>query len=183
MGTRQRFFVFRRERRLWSRSIFLVISSHDLKDNKIDNRKGDQIIPGNYKSFPKGNPNSAIEGLIRRYIIPDKRKGRNRKVNELLIHLAEKENSGFDDFINYTKNKNIKLLFYLHPTLKELNKKEYNDYGKRIIEIAKYNNIELISGLEYETESGYRDAIHFNDKGQEILAKTLEPFLVKAIII
>ena len=160
---------------------FLVVSSHDLKDNKIDNRKGNQIIPGNCRSFPKKNPNSAIEGLIRRYIIPDKRKGRNKKVNEFLIHLAKKENSGFMNFINYSKKNKIKLLFYLHPTLLELKNKEFNDFGKRIIEIAKENNIELISGLEFEQESGYRDAIHFNDKGQEVFAKTLEPYLVKAI--
>ncbi len=161
--------------------IFLVISSHDLKDNKIDNPKDGQIIPGNLKSFPIKNPNSAIEGLIRRYVIPDKQQGRNKKVNELLIHLAEKENSGFNDFINYSKKKNIRLLFYLHPTLREFKNKEYNNNGKRIIEIAKNNNIELISGLEYEVESGYRDAIHLNNKGQDILAKTLAPFLENAI--
>ncbi len=161
--------------------IFLVVSSHDLKDNKIDNRRGDQVIPGNVKSFPVKNPNSAIEGLIRRYIIPDKIKGKNRKVDKFLIHLGEQENSGFMDFINYTKQHHINLIIYLHPTLVELKNKKYNDNGKRIIEIAENNNVELILGMNYEKESGYRDKIHLNNYGQDLLAKTLAPFLENAI--
>jgi lysophospholipase L1-like esterase len=50
---------------------------------------------------------------------------------------------------------------------------KYDYQGDEIITFCNDNNILLLKGLEYEDESCYRDGIHLNEHGQNILANTL----------
>ena len=47
--------------------------------------------------------------------------------------------------------------------------------GKEILAWASANRVKLVNGIQYgETKDMYRDAIHFNNKGQRHLADVME---------
>jgi hypothetical protein len=157
--------------------IILVYSSHDYYD-KMDFGKVVDIHP----SYPSQNPPFAIYELIHRYLkvwifdfLNIQRLNKNKiNSNYLLINNSKEENPGWENFINYSIEKDIPLWVVLHPTKKELKTKEFNDRGKKIIELLNKNNIKLYNEIELGTKlEFYRDDIHYNSSGQKFLSEIL----------
>lgn len=154
-----------------AKTIYLFVSSHDAYDNM-----GFEKIVGIHESFPNKQYFSALVELIDRYLLP--RLGFNHSINsDYALGINKKTdkskfNSGFKDFYNYCKVRNIVLKIYLHATIEELRNKSFNEQGLEIIDFAKLNDIELINELDYSLDSNdYRDNIHLSEKGQKDLAK------------
>jgi hypothetical protein len=148
--------------------ILLVVSSHDAHDN-MDFRKVVDVHP----SFPSKQYLSAIYELIHRYLIPRIIKKKTEETDHIVKGTVF--NSGFLSFHNYTQEKNIPLLVYLHPDKQEILDGKYDYQGDEIIRFCNNNNIPLIKGLMYEDVSCFRDGIHLNEHGQRVLANTLLP--------
>jgi lysophospholipase L1-like esterase len=146
-------------------AIFLVFSSHDAYDNMDF-----QSIVDVHPSYPSRQYKLAVWELIDRYLIPRLLK---KKPEEDHIVKGQIFNSGFEDFYNYTQEKNIPLLIYLHPDRKEFENGYYEDSGQEIIKFCNERNIPLIQGMKMEDAIGFRDDIHLNEHGQAMLANTL----------
>ena len=101
------------------------------------------------------------------------------KINK--IDSSEIFNSGWADFFEYTKHHNIPLFVVLHPTVEEIKAKEYDENGKQIIYFLNQNNIKHLLELNNTMEINFRDAIHYNDKGQEFLFNEMLPFIKQNI--
>jgi len=160
----------------------LVFSSHDAHDNM----KHEKIV-GLHSSYPSTQPFSALTEGFTRYFIPrlkrlffsTSEKKTFEKINK--IETGEKFNSGWNDFLTYSKSHNIKLSVVIHPDKNEIVKKEYNRNGEQIIEFLKANNVPYILELEKTTLQNYRDSIHYNKKGQKFLFSEILPVLLKDV--
>ena len=170
-----------------AKSIFWVVSSHDLKDNMTF-----KPMVGRMKSHPNKNPSFAIFELVNRYFIrqdykivtPEytkwlKKYRMNRAKNK--VDSSVEKNIHIQEIIDYCKLNEIKLIPYLHPELKELETQKYNIDGQEWINIFKANEIEFIDGMKHETKNGYRDNIHLNHLGQKNMAETAYPYIYKSI--
>ena len=170
-----------------AKSIFWVVSSHDLKDNMT-------FLPivGRHKSHPDKNPRIAIWELVNRYFIRQDYKIITPEYTEWLrkyrlsrtknnVDSPAGKNVHIQELIDYCKRNQIKLIPYLHPELKELETQKYNIDGEEWINIFRTNEIEFINGMKYEIKEGYRDNIHLNKLGQRNMAETAYPYLYKSI--
>lgn len=152
--------------------IYLFVSSHDA----YDNMNFGKIVDVN-KSFPSRQYKLAIVELTDRYLFP-RIIGffRKAKTNNDVLGINKKKegdkfNSGFESFLEYSKQKNIPFIIYLHASKDELKKNSYNEQGQEIIRFAEQNNIKVIKDLELGLElSEFRDNIHINEQGQRKLA-------------
>ncbi len=171
-----------------AKSIFWVVSSHDLKDNMTF-----KPIVGRHKSHPNNNPSIAILELINRYLIRQDYKIITPEYTEWLhkyrlrlaknqVDVSARKNIYIQELIDYCKLNEIKLIPYLHPELKELKAKKYNIDGEEWINIFKTNEIEFIDGMKHETTDGYRDNIHLNNLGQKNMAEVAYPYVFKSIL-
>lgn len=159
---------------------FLVVSSHDARDN-MDFEKIVDISP----DFPSHQyPLAMIELWDRylwpRYIKPKISKGNTTDVQANLgISKKGKEfNTGFKSLAEYSQAHKIPLIVYLHPEQYELQTHAYNNFGKEIIHFCDSSKISLILGMNSNMKvEDYRDNIHLNEKGQRKLATVLLPYL------
>jgi lysophospholipase L1-like esterase len=69
----------------------------------------------------------------------------------------------------------------LHPDREEIISGRYDIRGEEIIQFCLDNDIPLIEGLRHEGMSSFKDAIHLNDRGQQVLANTLLPEIKKLL--
>ena len=149
-----------------AKGIYLFVSSHDAYDTMNFEKIIDKSV-----SFPSKQYKIAIYELIDRYLLPriityEKELGINKKRG------TEHFNRGFQSFVNYSKKYNIPLTIYLHAENVELENKSYNSQGQEIINFAKLNNIPIILELENGlNKTNFRDKIHLNESGQELMAK------------
>ncbi len=153
-----------------AKSIFLFVSSHDA----YDNINFDKVVDV-HESFPSKQYTLAIYELLDRYVIPKyfpNLKSENF-ANTLAIN-KKKYNSafnlGFEQFLNYCKSNNLRLVIYLHAEQTEQQQGFYNQQGLEIIDFAHKNSIDLITDIDKMDKNEYRDNIHINEKGQKKLA-------------
>ncbi len=114
--------------------------------------------------------------VVKNYFRNDKRA--ENVMNDKRVALNFKEdknfNKGFLSFLNYSKEYNIPLFFYLHPDKIEFIQQDYTNEGHEIIHFAKEHNIHLIEGLKSKMDtSAYVDLIHVNEKGQRSIAEAI----------
>ena len=164
-------------------AIILVVSSHDAYDNmthvEIVN-KHPQFFTENYK-LALGNLMERAWYKLKQSIL-NKNNPRKTKNADLMINQAKIFNVGFEYFKNLTVQQDIPFVIYLHPTLKEFNTQTINDNGKKIIEFANQNDIDIIEELHTSLKAEhYRDHIHYSEKGQNHLAKNLLPKITHLI--
>jgi hypothetical protein len=164
-----------------SKFFVLVFSSHDL----YDLMHFEKVVDSN-PSWPSNNPPFALYEVVERYLIPaiKIKMGLNappqkiKNKNGTFSYTDDTINPGWQQFIDYTKKNNIKLVVLLHPTVYETIEKKYDSYGQRLIELfdsAKVDyKLELTSGID---TSLYRDDIHYNDKGQKKMVDELYPYM------
>jgi hypothetical protein len=148
--------------------IVLVVSSHDAYDNMTFEKVID-LLP----SYPSRQYTLAMYELWDRYLLPHLLNIRKEEKDPMKN--GEIFNPGFQCFCDYTKKKNIPLCIYLHPSRTELANRKYDNQGNEIVRFCTENEVPLLCGLAYEEDSGYRDNIHLNERGQRILATTLQP--------
>tara|TARA_B110000240_G_scaffold3750_1_gene4237 strand:- start:1285 stop:2160 length:876 start_codon:yes stop_codon:yes gene_type:complete len=157
-----------------AKSIYLFVSSHDA----YDTMNFEEIIDKSV-SFPSRQYKIAIYELLDRYLLPriityEKELGINKKRG------TEHFNIGFQSFVDYSKKYNIPLTIYLHAENVELENNSYNSQGQEIIDFAKLNKIPIILELENGlNKTNFRDQIHLNESGQELMAKLVYENIIK----
>jgi len=156
--------------------IVLTFSSHDLNDN-MHFRK----VVGIHSAWPDQKPCLAITDAWTRFLLPKLKSwfGKNEEYDYLIGFNDSKVNTGWRDFFNYTKKNHIRLIVYLHASIKEVKEGEYNLKGKKIIEFCQKNNITIVTDLILlsNNEDAFIDDIHLNKIGHSIMAKLLLPVL------
>ncbi|MDE6628154.1 MAG: hypothetical protein K2K36_02165 [Muribaculaceae bacterium] len=156
--------------------ILLVVSSHDAHDIMDF-----QPVVGS-KAYPDRQYRSAIIELLDRYVIPRvfgkwiaTESNPDKKVTDgvgIDKDCTGSFNPGFDNLSKFARKNGLTLKIYLHADLDEVKNGTYNSQGAEIIQWAERNNLPLTKGLDFgENESMYRDGIHFNVKGQELLSQ------------
>lgn len=167
-----------------AKAIILVCSSHDAYDTM-------SFIPvvGKFPNYPDKQYKLAIGEVINRYALPRiynyfsqvKRKlDPDAKViaqiqNAAVAKKSALFNPGFAQIKLIADSLHIPFGIYLHAETNEIIAGQYNEMGNEIIEWAKKNQVLLVKGTESgETISMYKDAIHYNEKGQRHLANIME---------
>ncbi|HRE73149.1 MAG TPA: hypothetical protein PK637_04560 [Flavobacteriales bacterium] len=154
--------------------IILVFSSHDLHDNMHH-----QKVVGEKRAWPSKQPLCALTDAWSRYAWPWMQRKMGMETDEYDYFLGfddSKVNPGWEQFIRYSKEKNIPLIVYLHPEQSELKSKTYNKYGIEILNLLQKDTVSVIKGIEtIRDRSCYRDNVHLNEKGHRKLAEALLP--------
>ncbi|MCC9167209.1 hypothetical protein [Pontibacter harenae] len=163
-----------------AKAMFLVMSSHDVHDiMNFDKVVG--VNPG----WPKEQYDFALSELMHRYILPriSTSKNENALNDKLGINLSKSDttfNPGIRNLFEYSKQKNIPFLIYLHADLNEVQQNEYSEGGKLVEDFCKKNNIYLIKELDYDlSQEIYSDDIHFTNKGQDEMFRILKDEIYK----
>ena len=175
-----------------AKAMVLVCSSHDAFDVMSH-----VPVVGIYPNYPDRQYKLALWELVDRYLLPRLKSmfcqpqpadpdaqvlmqsvARGNSTGEKPQGVAQKSlmfNPGFDQLKRIADTHGIPLIIYLHAETGELTASKYKKGGLLIKEWTKKNNVRLIEGLhEGETKDMYRDIIHFNEKGQRLLANRLE---------
>ena len=159
-----------------SKFFILVFSSHDLHDNMHFKK-----VVGVHSAWPEEQPWCALTDGISRYLMPKIKKlfgGKEEEYDYLIGFDDSKINPGWQRFIDYTQKNNIKLLVYVHATLKEIKDKSYDKYGLELIKMLENQKVSIIKGIDkLKDPECYRDAIHLNEKGHLQLTEILKPYL------
>lgn len=159
-------------------AMIMVFSSHDAHDN-MHHKK----VVGVHPAWPAQQPTLA---LIDAWF-----NGAWPKIKSWLGMGNYNYLKGFDDSAfnpgwrktyKYCKKKNIPLLVYLHPEIKELKAGTLNENGQKIIRFLKKKNITYVTGIhELNQPEYYNDNIHLNDQGHQVMAQILLPFIEEMI--
>lgn len=166
-----------------AKAMVLVCSSHDAFDIMSH-----VPVVGIYPEYPEKQYKLAIWELIDRYLVPRIKgwMGQSELVdpdakvvknvnNEGVVQKSLNFDPGFDQLLEISKEKNIPFFIYLHPEKGEVEKNEYKEGGKLIIDWANTHHVKLVDGLkEGVTLDMFRDVIHLNEKGQRNLADSFK---------
>ena len=167
-----------------AKAMVLVCSSHDAFDVMSH-------IPvvGIYPNYPDKQYKLAIWEVVDRYLLPRiKVYFRGKQLLDPDAQVVEKVKSdegvaqksfnfdpGFDQLLQISEEKHIPFFIYLHPEKGEVEKNEYKEGGKLIIDWANTHHVKLVDGLkEGVTTDMFRDVIHLNEKGQRNLADSFK---------
>ncbi len=78
-------------------------------------------------------------------------------------------------YANYCEDKDIELSIYLYAELEEVLYRHYIENGQWIIEFAEERDIPIVFDINRLEESDYKDNIHLNPQGQNVMAGIFEP--------
>lgn len=160
-----------------AKTFVLVVSSHDAYDNMTFKKVVDK-----HESFPSKQAKVALVELLARYVVPEFRK-RFRSTDGAEAALSADKanfNKGFERFVEYCDLHNISLTIYLHANRTEVLGGSYSAEGMEIVEFAAKNGVKVVRDLDYGLDaSHYRDVIHYNSKGQKLMATVILDMLLK----
>lgn len=159
-----------------SKIFVLVVSSHDYNDNMHFRE-----VVGVHPTWPNQQPLCAFTDGFSRYFWPGV-KGFLGIAEDEYAYLKgfddSKQNSGLQDFVNYTNENGIKLIVYLHAEQSEIKAGKYEPNGERILAFFATNNIKVVEGITLlKDPKEYRDNIHLNELGHRRLNEALFPYL------
>ena len=162
--------------------IVLVVSSHDVHDTMT-------FVPivGKSKSFPTRQYPLAMIELLDRYLFPQNKlfymtKDQADAAFRKEHHIEKTKvvfNPGFQGILEYARERQLPFVIYLHATLYEMEKGNYDEDGLAIIDFCQQNSIPLIQDLGHGlTKQCIRenDYLHYSDVGQSLMARLLLPF-------
>lgn len=163
---------------------FLICSSHDAHDN-MNHQPMIDIDPG----CPSRQSASAWGELFHRYLIPRYLapyfKVSNVGIEDNSFSEISKDgrvfNPGFKALTSRFRQAGIPFFIWLHPERSEFEKGSYNSQGKEIIDFCIQDSALLIEGLKYMSADDYRDAIHVNERGQQVIAEALKDILMECM--
>ena len=171
-----------------AKAIILVCSSHDAYDTMSFTP-----VVGKFPNYPDKQYKLAIWELIDRYALPriyssfsqvKHKLDPDAKViaqiqNAAVAKKSALFNPGFAQIKAIADSLHLPFAIYLHAETNEITAGQYNEMGNEIIEWAKKNEVLLVKGTESgETISMYKDAIHYNEKGQRHLANIMETMTI-----
>lgn len=163
-----------------AKAMVLVCSSHDAFDVMSH-----MPVVGIYPNYPDKQYKLAIWEVIDRYLMPrikvyfsgkqlldpDAQVVEKVKSDEGVAQKSFNFDPGFDQLLQISEEKHIPFFIYLHPEKGEVEKNEYKEGGKLIIDWANTHHVKLVDGLKEGVTTGmFRDVIHLNEKGQRNLA-------------
>lgn len=167
-----------------AKAIILICSSHDAYDTMSFTP-----VVGKFPNYPDKQYKLAIWELIDRYALPriynyfsqvKHKLDPDAKViaqiqNAAVTKKSDLFNPGFAQIKAIADSLHIPFGIYLHAETNEIIAGQYNEMGNKIIKWAKTNQVSLVQGIESgETVNMYKDAIHYNEKGQRHLANIME---------
>lgn len=158
-----------------AKMIFLLVSSHDAYDNMDFQPVIDKVNRYKSKQYK-----SAIVELIEKYMIPRILESSGEE-EAPIIKKGKEFNSGFLNFYEYCKEKNIPFFIYLHPDKNELTAQKYSEQGQQIIDFCKQYNIPCIQSLHSIKPEDYRGVIHMNHSGQRHMKNDLLPAILSML--
>ena len=124
---------------------------------------------------PTQQPLSAITELIDRYLLPQL--SNNYYLQEhgkfYSDSTTEELNPAIPDIIQLLKSSNIKPIIYIHPSIRELSEKKIDARGMLLIQYLEDQNIDYILGIEFMHPDLYRDGIHPNAAGHQMMANKI----------
>ena len=171
-------------------AMVLVCSSHDAYDVMTF-----EPVVGIYSNYPNKQYVSGLWELIDRYLYPKVKiyvynlihqesytpqyvdpdaQVAQKAQNQQVIKKSRKFNPGFNSLKHIADSCHIPLVVYLHAELGELQEGKYNDMGEDVIHWCDTTGVRLVKGIEMEASDMYHDAIHFNEKGQRLLANVMK---------
>lgn len=154
-----------------AKMVFLVASSHDAYDNI-----NFQPVVNVERGFETHQYKLALWELTHRYLMP-KLFSSNGNGSKPIKKNGTVFNSGFSDLNDYCTKKGIPFLVYLHPDSLELGRRKYNANGLLIEDFCNRNNIPVVSPMNINEQSDYRDIIHLQESGHRKMADKLFPVL------
>lgn len=172
-----------------AKAIILVCSSHDAYDTMSFTP-----VVGRFPNYPDKQYKLAIWELVDRYVIPrifsyfsqvKYKLDPDAKViaqiqNASVAKKSNQFNPGFIQIKTLADSLHIPFGIYLHAEANEVTTGQHNEMGEEIIQWAKGNQVYLVSGIDTgETIDMYKDAIHYNEKGQRHLANIMETMIKK----
>ena len=98
-----------------------------------------------------------------------------------IVKKGREFNTGFLNFYEYCKEKNISFFIYLHPDKNELAEGKYSQQGQEIIEFCRQYNIPCIQSLHSLQPEDYRGVIHMNHSGQRHMKGDLMPEILSIL--
>lgn len=171
-----------------AKAMILVCSSHDAYDTMTYTP-----VAGVYPNYPDRQYKVALWELLDRYFWPwivhslhqtemkiDPDAATVQHVpNGAVAKKSSFFNPGFDELKAIADSAHIPFAIFLHAEKGEIEAKQYNEMGKKIIAWAKTTDTPLMQGLTNgESIDMYRDVIHLNERGQRHLARCLENFKI-----
>lgn len=83
---------------------------------------------------------------------------------------------GFYHLESLTKKTKVPFLVYLHGDVSEMNRKEYSEDSKLILDFFNNRNVSVIKEINFGNKKEYYlDGMHFNAKGQKYMSDILYP--------
>lgn len=163
--------------------VILVLSSHDLADNP-------EFAELNPNTHPAERPISALLEGITRYLpryIPLFKKDAGEFVPPVISDAAlSRGMQDLKEFLILAKQATLKVYILHHLERDELSSKYFNNADYYIRQLSVNHRVPVVSLKNYlsmETSSEktpYRDRIHLNDFGQELLAKAAYDCIVRS---
>ncbi len=159
--------------------VVLVFSSHDW----LDHRNCRDVV-GHVNFYPEADPilalTDAFNWAMTRFLSePD---WDEIPLIENCTPNTGSHNAGWDEFIAYSAAYNIDLVVYHHPSLEEISNGKYDEKGQALASYLQTYSVNYISGLDAGySESAFRDRIHPNALGQEIIEKAIRPVVLKLL--
>jgi hypothetical protein len=164
-------------------AVVLVLSSHDYADNP-------KFKPLNPNTHPTRAPISALSEAFNRYLIPYSgklltsmtREVSNDSTSEIRSVDAAAIQQGLvdlEEFLLLAQEEGRKVVMILHPTREEMQSQQMQEGYYKLSDLAVQLNLPIISLSDVYKQSLangidiYRDDIHINDVGQQVLADVL----------
>lgn len=155
--------------------VVLVFSSHDWQDQMTFRE-----VVGRVPFYPDRSPALALTDALTwgwsRYLgsvdwdaLP---------LMEGAMPTEAPHNTGWDAFADFCEARELPLLVYHHPTLREWREGAWDADGAALQSWCSARGVPVVSGLEASySAQAYRDAIHPNAEGQRAIASALLPAL------
>jgi lysophospholipase L1-like esterase len=163
--------------------VVLILSSHDYADNP-------SFAPLNPATHPTRQPISALTEALSRYLpryidqwfLNDRREKKNENKNVLQPKNLEDATQGLTDLENFlvlAKSEAKEVIIFWHPEKREFEGGKKDDYYYKLKELIDQLGVPMVSLAEAYREATdknvkiYRDDIHLNDAGQQVLADAI----------
>ena len=154
-----------------AKKIVMVFSSHDAGDCIEHN-----TVLGN-SQFPTQKPCCAWGEFLEKIYLKFKPRDFSNEHGITKNIKGCEFNSGWNDFVKYSRDNNISLYSVLHAETSEIDAQEYSENGQKLIMFFEENNIKYVLDLNKTDKKYYRDSIHFNEDGHKFLADLISGLL------
>ncbi|MBK9593055.1 MAG: hypothetical protein IPO32_16665 [Crocinitomicaceae bacterium] len=155
-------------------AMVLLFSSHDYHDN-MHFRK----VVGVEPAWPVDQPYLATTDLFTGYLIPKFNSWFGKRYDYLQGFDDSAVNPGWQLFIDYAKIHQKPLIVYHHPKTNEIADKAYVKEGDSLQFLLARNEVDYLSGLNFEKEIDFMDDIHLEASGHIVISDAIFDFILE----